>query len=68
MGERSKNLARSRKRAAQIPVTLLERTHESCKGGLHLWCPGVVVRGKRSNDCLCGCHAGRKVLAPEVGS
>jgi hypothetical protein len=67
MGERSNNLARSRKRAAtRTPTTLLGRTHESCRVGLHLWCPGTA--GKTDKACLCACHTGRKVPAPGVES
>ena len=42
---------------ARTPVALLLRTHERCREGMHLWCPGTVGRNRR-HACLCECHKG----------
>ena len=60
MSERSKNLARSRRKTASIPTTVLSRIHARCQDGMHLWCPGTVGR-KTPQACLCGCHKGVRV-------
>ena len=60
MSERSKNLARSRRKARAIPTTLLARIHGRCKDGMHLWCPGTVGR-RTPQNCLCECHKGARV-------
>jgi hypothetical protein len=57
MGERPKNLARSRKAAARTPVTVLARIHVQCREGMHIACPGTVGR-RTKQECLCGCHKG----------
>jgi hypothetical protein len=61
MSQRSKDLARSRRRAtSRTPVTVLTRIHVACREGMHIACPGTVGK-ERPQDCLCDCHKGRKV-------
>jgi hypothetical protein len=60
MSERTRNLARSRRRTAAVaPVTKLLRTNQFCQDGLHLWCDGTVAGHRHVHECLCECHKGK---------
>jgi hypothetical protein len=59
MSQRTRNLARPRRRAAAVaPVTKLVRTSQFCQDELHLWCDGTVPGHRHTHECLCECHKG----------
>lgn len=61
MSDRSRNLARSRRRTAAMnrtPVTKLVRISGCCRDELHLWCDGTVRGQRMTHECLCDCHRG----------